>query len=138
MKSSLELLNHAELRITNGRIAILDFFKKNAKVGLSIHDLLHLFSKEYDKVTLYRTINTFEEKGLIHKIIDESGLDKYALCGENCSDEQHNHDHVHFYCLSCGKTECLDENLEITIKLPAHYLKKHSNFVISGICAFCR
>lgn len=138
MSVSLDLLKRSKLRITDGRISILNYFQQHAKKGLSIHDLQAVFSKEYDKVTLYRTIHTFVEKGLIHRILDESGLEKYALCGEHCSDAQHNHEHVHFYCLHCGKTECLDERIELTIKLPAHYLKKQANFLISGICASCR
>lgn len=135
--NSYDLLKKVKLNITEGRLAVLDLFQDKNKLGLSIHDLLSFFENQYDKVTLYRTIQAFEKKGLIHKVIDESGLDKYAMCGDECSTQEHNHEHVHFYCLKCGKTECLSEHIELLVKLPTNYTKKHSNFLISGLCAHC-
>lgn len=135
---SLNRLKKAGLRITDGRIAILDFFKKNPGLGLSIHDLLAQFSKELDKVTLYRTLHSFEDKGLIHKVIDETALERYALCEEHCShDEGHNHEHVHFKCTSCNTTECLEGTEQPKITLPKGYSKKEANFLILGECAKC-
>jgi Fur family ferric uptake transcriptional regulator len=132
------ILRKVNLRITSSRIDVLDFFIQHVKLGVSIVDLQHNFKQKYDKVTLYRTIATFEEKGLVHKILDESTLDKYALCGEDCSSKQHQHEHIHFYCLKCGTSECLNEHIELQIKLPKNYSKTHSNFLISGICGKCQ
>jgi len=135
---SLNRLKTAGLRITDGRIAILDFFKKNPGLGMSIHDLLAQFSKELDKVTLYRTLHSFESKGLIHKVIDETGLERYALCEEHCHDDHgHNHEHVHFKCIRCNTIECLDETEQPKIILPKGYTKKEANFLILGECARC-
>lgn len=135
--TSHELIKKVKLSVTESRVSILNLFQEKNMLGFSIHDLLDHFEGQYDKVTLYRTINTFEKKGLIHKIIDESGLDKYALCGDDCTEQVHNHEHIHFYCLKCGKTECLNEHIELNIRLPLNYAKKHSNFLISGICGAC-
>ena len=135
--SSKALLKRAGLRITPSRIELLEYFLSQRQKASSIPDLLTFYAHKFDKVTLYRTINSFEEKGLIHKIIDESNSDKYALCGDDCKSDDHHHEHVHFYCLHCGNTECLNEHIELSIRLPKNYLKKHSNFLISGVCAQC-
>ncbi|GAA0876445.1 Fur family transcriptional regulator [Wandonia haliotis] len=131
-------LKEKGLRITDGRISILDFFQKNPGLGLSIHDLLGEFSGDLDKVTLYRTLHSFEEKGLIHKVIDETGLERYALCEDHCHDDHgHNHEHIHFKCVKCQKTECLDDSNQPKVSLPAGYSQKEANFLILGECARC-
>jgi Fur family transcriptional regulator, ferric uptake regulator len=136
--SSSQRLKQASLRITEGRIAILDFFYKNSGLGISIHDLLAEFSSGFDKVTMYRTLHSFEEKGILHKVIDETGLERYALCQEVCHDHNgHQHEHVHFKCTQCQKTECLDEQTRPQLKLPLGYTKTEANYLILGICKDC-
>lgn len=51
--------------------------------AISLADLEQKFEK-VDKVTLYRTLKTFEENKLIHSIDDGTGSVKYALCKETC------------------------------------------------------
>lgn len=51
--------------------------------AISLADLENTFEKA-DKVTLYRTLKTFEANKLIHSIDDETGSVKYALCTESC------------------------------------------------------
>ena len=64
------------------------------KAAISLTDLEQKFDK-VDKVTLYRTLKTFEENKLIHSIDDGTGSIKYALCRESC--QCHPEDlHVHF------------------------------------------
>ena len=75
--------------------------------AISLADLEHTFEKA-DKVTLYRTLKTFEENKLIHSIDDSTGSVKYALCKETC--QCHPGDlHVHFLCTKCKHTYCLND-----------------------------
>ncbi|MBA9079148.1 MULTISPECIES: hypothetical protein [Rufibacter] len=41
--------------------------------------------EQADCVTLYRTLKTFEEKGLMQQVIDGAEPTKYALCQEDCT-----------------------------------------------------
>jgi Fur family ferric uptake transcriptional regulator len=78
------------------RELVLDILTEQ-KVAISSSDLEQKFQKS-DRVTLYRTLKTFEEKKLIHSIDDGTGAVKYALCKESC--QCHPEDlHVHFFCL---------------------------------------
>ena len=49
--------------------------------GTSIEVLEKAFPKS-DRITMYRTLKTFEEKGILHSIKGEGDEAKYALCND--------------------------------------------------------
>lgn len=130
------LLKDYDLRNTDCRSAILNIFL-NKNFALSHSDLENKLSDSYDRVTVYRTLKTFLDKGIIHKVLDDTGSAKYALCKDNCSHEHHNHEHIHFKCMKCGLTNCIDEVEVPAIKLPQGYKFIEANFLVQGICKKC-
>ena len=136
-----ELLKNHKLRVTQTRLLVLNEFSKKMRKGITSTELLSTLAEQIDKVTLYRTLHTFEEKQLIHRIFDNSGIEKYALCVGTCdhdhSNQEHSHAHLHFKCEKCDETECLAEIDLPKIALPNGYIEKTSNFVIGGVCARC-
>ncbi|HOY41828.1 MAG TPA: transcriptional repressor [Chitinophagales bacterium] len=136
MQNLEHILKHHNLRITQVRLEILQFFQTN-KIALTHADLETFFSKKFDRVTIYRTLTSFLENGLLHKIPDDSGIAKYALCHHEGTEHTHDDHHVHFKCKKCEKIECL-HNLEIPkLHLPKKYKMEHANLLIEGICAYC-
>jgi len=136
MQNLEHILKHHNLRITQVRLEILQFFQTN-KNALTHADLETFFSKKFDRVTIYRTLTSFLENGLLHKIPDDSGIAKYALCHHEGTEHTHDDHHVHFKCKKCEKIECL-HNLEIPkLHLPEKYKMEHANLLIEGICAYC-
>lgn len=132
---SERLLKDYRLRLTPARQEILHLFL-NKDFALSYGDIEKEVSESSDRVTVYRTLKTFLDKGLIHKVLDDEGGLKYALCSEACTTSGHRHEHVHFKCITCGQTSCL--NIEIPIvKLPKGYKAKELNLLIQGICENC-
>jgi Fur family ferric uptake transcriptional regulator len=130
------ILKDFELRKTKSREDILELFIDN-EFALSQSDIENQLSHSLDRVTVYRTIKTFLEKGLIHKILSDEGSPKYALCSEECDDAEHHHEHVHFKCETCGQTTCID-NIDVPkVILPSGYHYRVSNLLISGICPEC-
>lgn len=129
------LLKDFKLRSTPNRQEILHLFlQKN--YALSHGDIEKEIDNSLDRVTVYRTLKTFLDKGLIHKVLDDEGSLKYALCNEACTTAGHHHDHVHFKCTKCGQTNCL--NIEVPpIKLPKGYRATAVNLLIQGICDRC-
>jgi Fur family ferric uptake transcriptional regulator len=91
-----------------------------------------------DRVTIYRTLKTFAEKGLIHIIDDGTGLPKYALCAEDCDANQHQDLHVHFNCIICKETFCLPNSKIPKISIPADFTSIEMNLVVKGICSNCK
>src|ERR1700730_5508524 len=80
------------------RILVLNFLlKQNSAISLSD---IEKGLKPADRITIYRTLKTFEEKGLVHVIDNGTGTPKYALCMDECDADKHHDTHVHFYCIS--------------------------------------
>jgi Fur family ferric uptake transcriptional regulator len=136
MLSPLTILQSHKLRITDCRLDIIqEFLAKN--VALSHSDLEETLNQQFDRVTIYRTLKTFLDKDLIHKVLDDSGATKYALCAHGESENVHNHEHVHFKCETCGETTCLEDITLPQVKLPAGFIKKEMNLLVQGVCEKC-
>ncbi|MDP3358575.1 MAG: transcriptional repressor [Lutibacter sp.] len=118
-------------RTTKSKIAVLDCFKKS-NYGLKPEDIFNELT-QYDKVTIYRILQSFLDDGIIHKVISDDGTSYYFKC-KSC-EEVHFHNHYHFKCTVCHKVECINE--EIEVKIPKDYILQNINFWISGICKIC-
>jgi Fur family ferric uptake transcriptional regulator len=129
------VLKDFKLRSTPIRQEILQLFllKNHA---LSHADIENEIDDVLDRVTVYRTLKTFLDRGLIHKVLDDTGGMKYALCNEACTKAAHHHDHVHFKCTRCGQTYCLNVTVP-TIQLPKGYREEEVNLLIQGVCKNC-
>lgn len=135
---SQEILQQFSLRQTNCRNATLDLLLSH-DYALSHSDIEEQIRGSYDRVTIYRTLKTFLDKGIIHKVLDDSGNPKYALCSsEECSTEGHEHQHVHFKCSECKNTFCLNQIRIPQVQLPQGFQLIESNLLIHGICADCQ
>lgn len=88
-----------------------------------------------DKVTLYRTMKTFQEKGLVHIIEDGTSTTKFALSLED-QDEGSNL-HIHFYCKNCKNTYRLPKTHAPDLPLLAEFQLENMNLVAKGICNKC-
>ena len=132
---SNKLLKSFRLRSTPTRLEILHLFLKK-DYALSHSDIESEITEEIDRVTVYRTLKTFFDRGLIHKVLDDGGSLKYALCSEACSETRHRHEHVHFKCTQCGQTNCLDVDIPL-VRLPKGYIPKEVNLLIQGTCQNC-
>lgn len=137
VQNPTKILKDHQLRITSCRKEVLRTFIEK-KSALSHSDLEDILKEAFDRVTIYRTLKTFLETDLIHKVLDDSGATKYALCAHgHKGTHSHDHEHVHFKCESCGRTICIDEVSLPKIKLPDGYVNKEVNLLVTGICSQC-
>lgn len=134
MTNTSDSLKEHNLRLTGCRADVLEVLQQAGR-ALSQGELEGRVSDHYDRVTVYRTIKTFLDKGLIHKVLDDGGT-RYALCRDACG-HKHHHDHVHFKCSSCGETNCLESVVIPKFKLPSGYKMKEMNLLVEGTCAKC-
>jgi Fur family transcriptional regulator, ferric uptake regulator len=129
------LLQQKQIRPTAMRLLVLDYLLKQA-AAVSLNDLETYFHRA-DRITLYRTLKTFEEKGLVHKIDDGTGAVKYARCQEDCLTQEHHDLHVHFNCKVCGETFCLPTSRIPEIPLPDAFRAEEVSLLMKGVCAGC-
>ena len=132
----MNLLKKFGLRKTPCRMDILRLFETN-DCALSHGDIEKILDKKYDRVTVYRTLYNFLDNGLLHKVLDDGGAARFALCGETCSSQNHTHEHVHFKCNTCNKTICIAQSKVPQVILPEGFKVEESNFLVQGTCDKC-
>lgn len=130
------LLKRANLKITPTRKRILKEFRDHP-FALSYHDIETAIKEHLDKVTIYRTLKTFEEKGIIHQVLDTSNQVKHALCSTLCSDHKHHDAHIHFKCMVCEQILCIDNTEIPPITLPKKFKQVQSYMLVEGVCDKC-
>jgi Fur family ferric uptake transcriptional regulator len=134
--ASLEILKHNHLSVTESRKKILDLFLAN--IGALAHaDIEKNTGVQFDRVTIYRTLQTFVDKGIIHTIPTADNSVLYALCKDECEQGHHHDNHIHFICDTCNITICMDHITIPVLKLPKGFAPKRSDVVVSGICNRC-
>lgn len=134
MNDEEKTLQHRNISPTAMRLLVLQYLSEQ-KAAVSLKDL-EAGLERADRSTLFRTLKTFEENKLIHRIDDGSGSVKYALCYEDCECAPEDI-HYHFHCTRCDATYCLNSVSIPSIELPLNFRLQQANLVIKGICANC-
>lgn len=131
----MKILKKHNVRITQNRMDILSVFE-GVEEAVS-QSYLEENLQGVDRITVYRTLKTFEKEGIIHQAIDGSGIAKYALCMGKCNHSAHIDDHAHFYCLQCDKTICVDNITASNINIPSGFQLQSAHLVLKGTCDKC-
>jgi len=137
MKTTTQLLKTSGLRRTAAREAILQLLAR-ARRPLSHQDILRYRKRagSFDRVTVYRTLETLQEAGLLHRIQGMDGTwrfcrHKYESPGK-CAGN-----HIHFLCSSCDQMTCLPEQPLPWVVAPAGATIHSKQLVVHGHCAEC-
>ncbi len=90
-----------------------------------------------NRVTVYRILDLFAEKGVVCKI--STGERSFCYCAHIARQRL---GHCHFHCIRCGKVECIDTDL---LGLDEDVLKKrlaldvqHIELRLDGVCTACK
>lgn len=135
LKDIEDKLQNKNIRPTAMRLLVMDVLS-GQEAAISLSELEKSFEKS-DRVTLFRTLKTFQEKGLVHSIDDGTGAPKYALCQEGCNCDIERDLHVHFHCRVCNETFCLPKYKIPEIDLPEKFSPEEANLVVKGVCGKC-
>lgn len=117
---------------TSMRILVFDFLSQQ-KVAMSLSEIEHEFYNA-DRTTIYRTLKTFEEKGIVHSV-QENSTTKYVLCHDECDEKTHKDWHLHFYCKICKQISC-KEDFALPIQKSDFRIDEVRLFA-KGICEQC-
>ena len=129
------MLKKRNLKATSNRLSLLTKMQNNGS-AMSYSNIRSTM-QPIDRVTLYRTIEKLKEKGIIHTAFQSNNEIYYAICGMDCSSENHNHNHIHFKCSKCETVTCEDVLNSLNISLPKHEIHNIS-VNVKGICEVCR
>lgn len=131
------ILQKFNLRDTQPRRLVLKALMdiKKPASHKEIHNWIEKQDAAVNLVTVYRTLETFEEIGIIHRHPSSGGI---MLCSMS---EEAGH-HGFLSCEKCGNVEeFCDKNLcsqEDRIAKKAGFTPKHHMSEIIGICAGCQ
>ena len=131
------ILKRNQLSVTASREKILTLFLEH-NGALAHGDIEKKAGEKFDRVTVYRTLQTFVEKGIIHTIPTADNSIRYALCKDDCAAGHHHDHHVHFVCNECHNTYCLDDVVTPEVRLPNGYSSEHIEVVVEGKCKNCK
>jgi Fur family ferric uptake transcriptional regulator len=136
------VLKKSGLRRTPVRVGVIDVLSK-APRPMTVTQILGKL-KDVDTVTVYRTLNTFVRKKLIHRVRGEDRSWLYAAGNPagNPAGAAPEHRHPHFVCESCGKVECLGDStipgsFVNSLKVSDEYHITYSEVVLHGLCPRC-
>lgn len=129
------ILTNKDVNPTAMRLLVLDYLLRQSS-AISLSDLEKGLEPS-DRVTIYRALKKFEEKGLVHSIDDGSGAPKYALCEKECEAGHHHDLHVHFFCNACKETSCLPKSHIPQVVLPEGFASEEVSLMVKGTCNKC-
>ena len=132
-------LKERGVRLTRQRLILLELIDRSGRHldAETLYQMAHEKDPKLNRVTVYRTLQTFVEKGIIHIIPTTDNSVRYALCKNNCTEGHHHDDHIHFICLQCGKILCLQEAEVPKIALPKGFTISEIEVVVKGVCVDC-
>lgn len=129
----VEILSSHNLKRTSCREGIINVMM-SSQIALSENEIRDRLVGNYDRTTFYRSFKTLEENRIIHKIVVDNQLIKYAI--DNLV--SHKKEHAHFYCNICKTVRCLD-SIEIEKPtLPPGFVGSEVEVVIKGTCSICQ
>jgi Fe2+ or Zn2+ uptake regulation protein len=128
------LLKAHGLRVTPARLAIMAALD-HAHEPLSIEAILaKLPKKTADQATVYRTLESFKEKGLVRQVVLSPERALYERAGD---------DHHHIVCTRCGRIEHIElpdcgRFEQRALKESAHFarIERHA-LELYGRCKSC-
>jgi len=129
-----KMLKAAKLYCTEGRVAILNVLLKAGK-PLNQDQIAHRSGRgHFDKVTIYRTLESLLRVGLVHKVFVDKRARHFELA-RNCTESQC---HPHFTCTNCGDTHCLTEVSLPMAKSPHKgFIIRRQQVRLEGLCPAC-
>ncbi len=120
------------LKNTPSRLAILSALKEKS-YPLDVMQIFELTKDKTDLATVYRTLETFYDNGLINKLEFGEGKYRYEIKGK---------DHHHLICRGCRKIEDVEDKFmndwESEIKTKRGFLVSSHSLEFFGLCRDCQ
>lgn len=132
-----ETLRGAGLRATRPRMAVLEILE-GAKSPISHPEVAEVLVQEgFDRATVYRNLIDLADVGLVRRSDLGDHTWRFELTREG---EEHEGDHAHFVCRSCGTVSCLpDSAFSMKIERGAPRMLKQAclEIQVRGVCDTC-
>ena len=126
-------------KLTMQRRSVLDVLLEHSNDHLSteeIYDIVKVKFPEIGLATVYRTVQLFEEMGIVDRLNFDDGCSRFELASDDTV-----HHHHHLICETCNKVFEVENDLldDIEKEIESKYsFKIHDhNVMFYGICKDC-
>ncbi len=136
----MDILKTRSVKISRARVDIMySLLKKGTKLT-SLPEIYNNYGTQFNRITIYRTLITLCDTGLIYKILDTNNRPFYAvvkwLSAQSDQIQSSCKEYCHFQCESCKSVFCFPCNFQ-DIKLPDGLIKTGVNLFFTGYCPKC-
>jgi Fur family ferric uptake transcriptional regulator len=129
-----KMLDSAKLKRTEPRKMILRVLLKAAGPKSADEIISTIGKSGPNKVTVYRTLESMAETGMVHRAFVD-GRSRYYELGDKCTEHQC---HPHFVCTDCGRTQCLPNvSVPMASSAPAGFVIFRQQVRLEGLCPDC-
>ncbi|MFT3884017.1 MAG: transcriptional repressor [Flavobacteriales bacterium] len=132
-----DVLRHHRLRVTALRLDLMRLLRTSDH-ALTQQELEDGLRVQADRVSVFRSLNAFEEAGVVHRVMDGRGTRCFARYGADCGHGHHNDAHAHFRCHACGHVYCMAPVDLPAVSLPRGFKVTASHLELEGTCKACR
>ena len=151
---ALALLRSAGLRVTRGRVALVQALSREHR-PLTHGEMVALMgSRGGDPATVYRNLVRLAEAGVAAAVEDEAGRTAYTLdrsgrgsaveptpdlAAAGAVEGDHARAHPHFVCDDCGKVSCLPESVAAAVGVSPDWARsvRGASVELRGACPEC-
>lgn len=134
-----EKLKEKGCKLTMQRRSVLDVLIEHNDAHLSTEEIYGKVKEKYPEIglaTVYRTVQLFEEMGIVDRLNFDDGCSRFELASEDTV-----HHHHHLICEACNKVFEVENDLldEIESEIERKYaFKIHDhNVMFYGTCKEC-
>ena len=134
----IEIFKNKGIHITENRVTLYSLIREQ-KNALSINYINKHFSSIIDRVSIYRIIKIFIDKGLLLKVINAEKEAAYIFNDNEITKTKTIKNRIaYFVCIACKSTIILNENLYKSFKLPQNMQITNCQLIIEGKCKKCK
>lgn len=134
-----EKLKEKGCKLTMQRRSVLDVLLEHSNDHLSTEEIYDKVKGKFPEIglaTVYRTVQLFEEMGIVDRLNFDDGCSRFELASEDTV-----HHHHHLICEQCNKVYEVENDLldDIEKEIESKYnFKIHDhNVMFYGICKDC-
>ncbi|MBS7232436.1 transcriptional repressor [Flavobacterium psychroterrae] len=133
IQEATTLLKENGLKITQNRLDVLCVFLGSEK-AFTLLDLEKIFSLKHDRSSLFRSLQTYYEKGILEKFCNATGTAIYTLNRHkpDCNGKSH------FKCKDCETVVSLPNLPTEYLQLLGNNKMETMNLLIEGTCENCQ
>ena len=130
-----KILASTSIRRTPSRVKMLSLFLQSSR-AFSLGDIEVLLGNDYDRSTIFRTLETLSEASILEKFMDAKGVNVYVFHYHHANCSKNNH--FHFKCENCQNVVSLPNLPENYMAILGKHQIKSLNLMVEGTCENCQ